>query len=607
MRVWLLTSEIPQEIAGGIARYVDSWARILGAAGHEVTVITQTENACDRRVAPGVRLIGVVPRESLLNEPNPQGLPDTHPAYPYNIFAHWPALSYQMADEVLALLRRLPPPDLIESQEYAALPYFLLQRKLTERGPLEKISLLVHIHSPSFALALPNQELRYRFPEYWVGQMEKFCIVAADALHAPTAFPVRSLERTLRRSLNATIVPHPLLTWREFAPQRARARQLVFVGRMQALKGVLPLVKACSRLWGAGEDFQLTLVGPDLDFFPKGLTVGEFLMQRYRRWIDDGHLRLVGKIDNEAALEYMQQAWAVVIPSLWESCSYVCMEAMGVGQVVLASRSGGQAELIGSDGNCGFLFDWQVPGDYERQLERVLSLTPTEHQHIAQQARERIRALCDPQAVLAQRLQHYTSLLSRPPSCIHFPTAHTGLKIKSPYSQLVSNEKHEAPEPSPILSVVVPFYNLGNYLPETLQSIFAATVIPQEIIIVNDGSTDPHSLAALHEIEARRLPQVRVLHTENQGLALSRIAGAAAAKGEFIAFVDADDLVEPEFFERALVVLQRYTNVSMVCSWLRYFGEATDLWPTWNAEFPYLLGHNKVFKKALRISGRVDT
>ena len=95
MRIWLLTSEIPQEVSAGIARYVDTWARVLGAAGHEVVVLAHMQKPCDRMLAPGVRLIGVVPRDSLLNEPNPGGQPDTHPAYPYNILAHWPAFSYQ--------------------------------------------------------------------------------------------------------------------------------------------------------------------------------------------------------------------------------------------------------------------------------------------------------------------------------------------------------------------------------------------------------------------------------------------------------------------------------------------------------------------------------
>src|SRR5712691_2426740 len=101
MRIWILTSELPQEVAGGIGRYVDNFARLLGTAGHEVVVIARTAHAYDKLMAPGVRLIGVAPRDAYLREPLSASRPDTHPAYPYNVLAYWPALSYQMAEEVL--------------------------------------------------------------------------------------------------------------------------------------------------------------------------------------------------------------------------------------------------------------------------------------------------------------------------------------------------------------------------------------------------------------------------------------------------------------------------------------------------------------------------
>ena len=59
MRVWLLTSEMAPDVAGGIATYVDAFARLLGADGHEVTVLGASLTARDETVAPGVRLVGL--------------------------------------------------------------------------------------------------------------------------------------------------------------------------------------------------------------------------------------------------------------------------------------------------------------------------------------------------------------------------------------------------------------------------------------------------------------------------------------------------------------------------------------------------------------------
>jgi glycosyltransferase involved in cell wall biosynthesis len=527
-----------------------------------------------------------------VDDPNPEGLPDTHPAYPYNVLSYWPALSYQIAEEVLRLLEKLPTPDVIESQEYSALPYFLLQRKLTEQTPLRKIPILVHLHSPSFELAIPNHELRYRFPEYWVSQMEKFCIVAADALLAPSAFLAKRLRQELRPDLDIATIPLPLTASDEPIAADVQPRHIVYVGRLELRKGVLPLVKACARLWEAGEDFRLSMVGGDVDFLPRETTVGTFLRQRYAKWIDRGHLRLVGQVSHRQVLEYMRQGWAVVVPSLWENFPNTCMEAMSVGQVVLGSRAGGQAEMIYTDGVNGFLFDWEVVGDFEQQLRRILALNQTERFAIAQRACARIRALCAPDVVLPQRLQHYETVVARHAPRHRFPTMTLppteGRVVES--QVLLSSDRGE--EQSGLLSIVIPFYNLGEYVCETLDSVLAGTYAPTEIIVVNDGSTEPQSLAVLQEIESRRLPQVRMVHTENRGLASARNTGAKAACGEFLAFVDADDLVEPEFFQHAINILQQYANVTFVYSWVRYFGEATAIWPTWNAEFPYMLGHN---------------
>ncbi|NOT56669.1 MAG: glycosyltransferase [Deltaproteobacteria bacterium] len=592
MRIWLLTSEMPHEVAGGIARYVENFARLLGGAGHEVVIIARTEQECDTILAPGVRLIGVVPRLGRLHEPQANPQSDAHPAYPYNVMAYWPAFSYQLADEVIRLLHQLPPPDIIESQEYAAIPYYLLQRKLTEQTPLARIPILVQLHSPTFELAAPNQEPRYRLPEYWVAQMEKFCIVAADALLAPSHFLTRRMQAAFPQSPPIATIPLPLLKTSEPPRENGIRGQIVYVGRLELRKGILPLVKACGRLWAEGVDFTLSLIGGDVDFPPRETTVGDFLQQRYARWISDGHLKILGQLPHAEVLRHMRQAWATVVPSLWENFPNTCMESMGEGQVVLASRAGGQAEMIEADGVNGFLFEWQTPGDFERQLRKVLALSETERLQVAHNAQRRIQALCAPEQVLPQRLAHYQSIIAQQQPRVSFPTVHAPRAEGEAHPTTVPPLSSDAGQAG-MLSVVIPFYNLGPYLQETLTSILAAVRPPHEVIIVNDGSTDPASLALLSEIESKKGPEhVRVVHTENQGLASARNRGAEQARGEFLSFVDADDCVEEDFFAQAIALLQRYANVAFVYSWVRYFGEAQEIWPTWNAEFPYLLSHN---------------
>jgi glycosyltransferase involved in cell wall biosynthesis len=89
----------------------------------------------------------------------------------------------------------------------------------------------------------------------------------------------------------------------------------------------------------------------------------------------------------------------------------------------------------------------------------------------------------------------------------------------------------------PLVSVIVPVYNAEPFLRETLDSIFAMDYEPFEVIAVDDGSTD-----ASAEI-ARSYPGVRFFQQENRGAGAARNAGGRHAQGEFLAYVDADDLV----------------------------------------------------------------
>lgn len=107
---------------------------------------------------------------------------------------------------------------------------------------------------------------------------------------------------------------------------------------------------------------------------------------------------------------------------------------------------------------------------------------------------------------------------------------------------------------SPLLSIVMPVYNVAPYLPHCLESLAALTPPADEIIVVDDGSTDdcPTILAEF----APRLPQMRVIRQENGGLSAARNTGLDAARGKYLAFVDSDDFVSPDAYAEALRVAE---------------------------------------------------
>lgn len=100
-------------------------------------------------------------------------------------------------------------------------------------------------------------------------------------------------------------------------------------------------------------------------------------------------------------------------------------------------------------------------------------------------------------------------------------------------------------EANPLVSVIVPAYNVEVYLKACLDGILNQDYAPLEIILVDDGSTD--STGALCDEYARAHSCIRVIHKENGGLSSARNVGIDAANGSYLAFVDSDDLIAPCF------------------------------------------------------------
>ncbi|MBE9068660.1 glycosyltransferase family 2 protein [Leptolyngbya cf. ectocarpi LEGE 11479] len=123
------------------------------------------------------------------------------------------------------------------------------------------------------------------------------------------------------------------------------------------------------------------------------------------------------------------------------------------------------------------------------------------------------------------------------------------------------------------VSVVVPLYNKATYIENTVVSILSQSHPPDEIIVVNDGSTDegPSLVQAMGD------ERIRLIHQENQGPGSARNRGLRAATAPYIAFLDADDEWLPNFLETALGHLRRHASCAL-CVTGQYRGEARSDW-----------------------------
>lgn len=118
-------------------------------------------------------------------------------------------------------------------------------------------------------------------------------------------------------------------------------------------------------------------------------------------------------------------------------------------------------------------------------------------------------------------------------------------------------------ERSPLISVIVPVYNVEQYLEECVDSIIEQTYKNLEIILVDDGSLDrcPEICESYKDKDNR----IVVIHQENQGLSAARNSGILAAKGEFIAFVDSDDYINRHTYEKMIKAQQEYEADIVAC------------------------------------------
>ena len=173
----------------------------------------------------------------------------------------------------------------------------------------------------------------------------------------------------------------------------------------------------------------------------------------------------------------------------------------------------------------------------------------------------------------------------------------------------------ENAEKTPELSIIVPIYKVEKYLDECIQSILGQTFTDLELILVDDGSPDacPQMCDAAAEQDSR----VRVIHQKNGGLSAARNTGIDAARGNWLGFVDSDDFVAPDMYEKLYHAAVNANADCAMCSvqlidedgsrmdtlqhWKVYGGGYTgeDILKTitWQNNAPYLVAWNKLYRR----------
>ena len=575
MNIWILTTEFPPYFGGGIGTYCIETAKMFSQYNHKVTIIMPDEQIS--------KLIEITDSEVYKLVRFKPGHGEI-----YSWLGYHAALSYQFADVVAQLINENGAPDFLESQDYLAISYYILKRKLNNDPVFKDVPVIITLHMPHFISDEYEHVLTFKFPEYWLGEMEKFCILAADLNISPSKFLADTISEVLDGRLNnVTVIPNP------YEPDYPEQNQLlnpdiqkaVYLGRMQHKKGLSDLIENLKTLWDDGNLFELTIIGGDSYFPTKKLMYKDMLVKRYPKYFKEGKIRVEGLLSRSKMFEFLNGSLLIFVPSLFDNLPYTVLESMALGKIVVTTTQGGQSEVVIDRVN-GFLYNPYEKSSFKSTMDYIFNLTVDELQQISNNAIYRINSYVSYQSVYYRKIDLIETLLAT----YHRKTIYPFIDNKLGSASIPSSNEYKTQDN--FLSVIIPYFNMGEWIEETLDSLMNIDYADYEVIIVNDGSDDTFSNSILLEL-GKKYP-ISVIDKPNGGLSSARNFGAIHAKGEFLAFVDADDKVDPRYFNEAISVLKMYENVSYVGSWAQYFEGSNNVWPAWNPEPPYILIHNSV-------------
>lgn len=149
---------------------------------------------------------------------------------------------------------------------------------------------------------------------------------------------------------------------------------------------------------------------------------------------------------------------------------------------------------------------------------------------------------------------------------------------------------------NPLVSIIVPVYNVEKYLEDCVNSILNQTYANIEVILVNDGSTD--NSGKVCDLLRLKNNKVKVFHNNNYGVSYTRNYAIKMAKGKYILPVDGDDIIGDTYIEKAVSILEKNDNIGIVYCKAKFFGKKNYEWELPDYSINKMLLNNIIFVTA---------
>jgi glycosyltransferase involved in cell wall biosynthesis len=514
MRIAYTLRELSEAATCESSTYTCAMANLMAEAGHRVSLVTETAPEMARpRLHDRVRVVPTAPAD-----------PDVWHLAPFHAYA----------DRVHRTLSRLAEQglDLAEAPAAGGEAFTVVRSRRLLGAP-----------SPPCVVRLAGGDPPVATPPVQFGQQmlawtHQYLLDNAEALALPA--PARSTTRagpTGARLSASWAVPWPTDTPPPPAPVISEpVRRIVFVGEYSDGGGLGRFLAAAGLLARRDASYSFEAYGHDTatGWF------GRSYLDRARQLADRVRPGLVAfrpapRLGDLGALFGVPAIYVLTASAARHLLFTVMLHGTPVMTDAGLSPAGGPLE------GRAILVDAQSPETLADAVSAVAD-RPSRLRRIAAAAREYAWSQVNRPTVRARAERLYEAAMR--------PTA-----------------RGRARRIRPLVSVVVPLFNQGRFVLEAVSSARASTGARIEIVVVDDGSTDPYTRRVFDGLDG-----VVKIRQENRGLAGARNTGVAATNGRYILPLDADDLVAPDYVEKATRALESNPDLAYVSSYTRNFG-----------------------------------
>lgn len=389
MRIAFVTPEYVSEenFDGGLSGYLERTARGLVALGQCCVVIVGSDRS-ERIIRDGVEIQRVAVR--------PRWLYVAERLLGYSVPLAWLWQSWRL-NRKLAEIAGAQPFDVVQYASYTGTALF-------RRGKTPAVVRISSVQQLLHAADGAAHNLR-RWLYEWI---ESLALAKADALFAPSRLIAGRVAARTGRAVAVVESPWTPATYdlddALYRAALAGKRYLLYFGTLSALKGLAALADALPRLLARYPDLHFVAAGKEQLFQGRGM------MEHVRAAAGSAAARILylGKLPRPVLLPVVANATAVVLPSRMDNLPNTCIEAMGLGRVVVATRGASFEQLISNAEN-GFLCERDDPDDLLRVLTEVLALESGVLRMIGQRASLSIERL-RPELVLPELLRMYENV-----------------------------------------------------------------------------------------------------------------------------------------------------------------------------------------------------